>query len=457
MNTRMVCIWTMVLLIATSCLGMSAQLPQPTKHVVPLDFPLAEDSSGGVITADINNDGAMELLATAPGHIGAYTTAGARLWHLNVDVRVGGQAESQGLPGHEGPGLQVADIDSDGRAEVVFLTQDNTLHVLDGATANEKWAVTIPSPSGAQRWEHAVICCLRGEGDTDIILQATNQKGYRMGHYLAAFSLADLHVGKLTSLWQTDSFHACAHNGIRVADLDGDGRDEILSAHILGPDGEVLFHFPVKGHIDSVFVDDVRPDLPGLEVVVLEEGGGNRIFCAGKGGLIFETDYEHQEPQNAALGRFDLTRDGLQVWCRSRYNEHQKPFVFDARGALISHYAMDNVAPEGWTASGVEVIHTIDWTGDARQLACARERHTRGDVCIFDPISGEFILRIDESAGRLLVADVLGDWREEIIVWNGSELHVYENPAPNPAPDHARLWDSQHYRRSRMTYNYYSP
>lgn len=232
MNTRMVFVLAMVFLISVGGTGMAAQLPPPAKHVVPVDFALAEDSSGGIIAADITNDGAMELLATAPGHIGAYTTAGTRLWNLNIAVRVGGQSESQGLPGHEGPGLQVADIDADGRAEVVFLTQDNTLHVLDGATAKEKWTATIPSPAGAQRWEHAVICCLRGHGDTDIILQATNQKGYRMGRYLAAFALVDLQAGKLTPLWQTDSFHACAHNGIRVADIDGDGRDEILSAQI---------------------------------------------------------------------------------------------------------------------------------------------------------------------------------------------------------------------------------
>jgi hypothetical protein len=41
---------------------------------------------------------------------------------------------------------------------------------------------------------------------------------------------------------------------------------------------------------------------------------------------------------------------------------------------------MDDVAPAGWTVRGVEIIHTIDRTGERQQLACAKERHESGDV-----------------------------------------------------------------------------
>jgi hypothetical protein len=115
------------------------------------------------------------------------------------------------------------------------------------------------------------------------------------------------------------------------------------------------------------------------------------------------------------------------------------------------------VAPKGWTASGVEVIHTIDWTGGRRQLACAKERHTSGDVCLFEPLSGKFIRQFREKADRLYVADVTGDWREEIIVLSGRELHVYHNEAANPRPKEKRLWSSRNYRRLKQCHNYYSP
>jgi hypothetical protein len=118
---------------------------------------------------------------------------------------------------------------------------------------------------------------------------------------------------------------------------------------------------------------------------------------------------------------------------------------------------MSQVAPEGWTDAGVEVIVPIHWTGAPTQLIAAKERHTRGDVAVIEPLTGRFVLRLNEQADRLYVADVSGDWREEIIVINGRELRIYENPDPNPRPHQPRLWERQHYRRNKMTWNYYSP
>jgi len=446
-------------LLCTEVVRLSAaEFPVPEARVIPLETSTPEDSSAGsMIAADTNDDGRPELLVTAPGYVGAYAADGGRLWSRRVEVRVGGSSEAEGLPGHHGPGVQAGDVDGDGQTEVVFLTQDSVLHVVSGATGEEEWAAAPPVPEGAERWEHAVVADFRGKGDRDLLLQTTNREGYRMGRYLAAYAADDLRAGR-KPLWTRDDFLACAHNGARVADLNGEGRDEVLGPMTLGPDGALLYQVPLGGHADSVYAGDVDPDHPGLEVVTLEEGGGNHVFVAAPDGLLFAVQYDlEQEAQNAAVGRFDPGRPGLQIWCRSRYDEHQKPFVLDARGAVAAHYEMDAVAPEGWTTAGVEVIWTVDWTGEERQLAAAKERHTDGDVCIFDPISGEFLLRLPEQAARLYVADVTGDWREELVVWNGSELHVYENPAPNPRPNQPRLWERQEYRRSKMTWNYYSP
>ncbi|MDJ0615336.1 MAG: hypothetical protein QNJ63_01100 [Calothrix sp. MO_192.B10] len=65
--------------------------------------------------------------------------------------------------------------------------------------------------------------------------------------------------------------------------------------------------------------------------------------------------------------------------------------------------------------------------------------------------------RFQEKADRLSVADVSGDWCEELIVINGNQLRIYNNPKPNPNRDRPRLWFQNHYRRSKMTWNYYSP
>lgn len=428
----------------------------PFEIVLGIPEP-GEDSAGGIVAADVNQDGLLDYLVTVRGHAACYGHDGANLWTHRVDIRVGSSSEREGLPGHHGPGISASDIDGDGRTEVLYLTNDGILHVVDGADGTEQWTAQPSAPEGAERWEHLVVGDFRGEGDRDLLLQATNADGYRMGHYLAAFRLSDLQLGKTEAFWTRDDFVACAHNGARIADLDGDGRDEVLGGNIIGPDGAVHCEIPLKGHIDSVFVYDVRPDVPGLEVVALEEGGGNRVFLYSKDEVLWITDYQNSEPQNAAVGEFDPGRPGLEVWCRSRNNTHQQPFVFDARGALLNAYEMDDVAPPGWTAAGVETIWTIDWTGNSSQLAAAKERHTRGDVCVFEPVRGAFVNQLDEKADRLYVADVSGDWREELLVLSGNRLRIYHNAAPNPNPERARLWARPEYRRSKSTWNYYSP
>lgn len=438
--------------------GFNADWPQyeANPFVIKLDIPLLEsleDTGGSVIVWDLNGDGLMDYLITRRGHIAAYDHFGKKLWIKKTDIVVGGSSEGEGLPGHHGPGVQAGDIDGDGKVEVLFLTRDGKLNIVDGATGREKKSVKMSSPKGTERWEHVVIANFRGKGDRDILLQATNKDGYRMGRYLAAYALDNLE----NPLWETDQFIACAHNGARIADLNGDGRDEVPGSMFVSSDGKVTKIFDLRGHIDGLYFADVLPENPGLEAVALEEGGGNRIFCFNGKKLFWITDHRNQEPQNGVIGSFVNGAKGKQIWCRSRYNTHQKPFLFDSDGQLISDYEMSKVAPKGWTDSGVEVINTIDWTGESKQLAAAKERHTSGDVAIFEPNGGKFIKVFKEKADRFYVADVSGDWREEIIVLSGNELRIYHNPDKNPNPNRPRLWNQQHYRRSKMTWNYYSP
>ena len=449
-----------VLLAAVVSAAGAAPTEQSPTEVIHLDVPTSsdpEESAGGIIVADVNDDGAMDYVVTVRGYLTVCGNDGKTLWTKNVDIVVGGSSESEGLPGHHGPGVAAGDVDGDGKCELVFLTKDSIVRIVDGATGQEEATGEPAVPEGAQRWEVAMLADFRGTGgDRDILFQATNSDGYRTGRYLAAYSVAELLNGG-DPLWTTDQFVSCAHNAARLADINGDGRDEVLGAMIYSAKGKLIVSpAEFRGHMDSVFVADVRPDMAGLEVVLLEEGS-NHVQLLGVQGPIWRSDVERQEPQNAAVGRFKAGSEDFFVWCRSRYHEHQKPFVFDSHGNKVFDYAMDDVAPEDWTAKGVEVIHTIDWTGQRQQLACAKERHRNGDVCIFEPLTGKFVQRFKEAAFRLYVADVIGDWREEIIVRNRSELHIYQNPAPNPRPNEKRLWADRNYRRLKQCYNYYSP
>jgi hypothetical protein len=442
--------------------------------VIRLDIPVPKDDKGSIIVADLNDDGLMDYVVTVPGHVAAYDNDGRKLWIVRTDIRLSMDSEKWGLPGQHAPGVQAADVDEDGQVEVLFLTEDSTIHAIDGATAAEEWTAKPSIPEGASQWEHLVVAGFHGRGDTDLLLQATNKDGYRMGRYLSAHRICDLKEGNSTPLWETDDFLACAHTAARVADLNGDEKDEVIGGIVLSSEGRALYKFPLTGHIDAITVADVRPDIPGLEVVAFEEGDRRlkereRVFLANSDGLIWQVNHKNREPQDGAVGDFDPNRPGLEIFCRSRgtglaakpipvekfpANGYQKPFVLDSRGSVISDYSTAEIAPDGWTPMGLQVCQTIHWDGTAKAFVVATEREQNGNVAVFDPIGGKFLLHLkEEKADRLYVADVSGDWREEILILNGNELHIYHNDATNPDADRRRFWSDPHYRRNKMTWN----
>jgi len=437
--------------------------------VIQLEQEPPEDTAGGIALGDLDNDGRLDYIVTTSKTIGAYSHDGKTLWVRPEMLQEGGSAENIGLPGHCHPRVEVHDIDGDGKSEILYLQNEGEFVIADAATGKIEKVVYPKHPETIDGWQAFTVCNLRGKGDQDIVFQACpitgpcSRPGQKRGTHVAAFAVDSLEG---EPLWLTKDFFGLAHGPLRVADLDGDGKDEICGVTIVNPDGSYNSHWKYTDrwdikkhgsfHADSIFIYDVRPDEPGLEAVILEEGA-NAVSVVNLTEYLWRIDHRRQEPQNAAIGEFDLSRPGLEIWCRSRYNVDQKPWVMDAKGNVISEWEMTKKAPKDWTRSGVEIIWTIDWTGGVKQLACAKERHKEGKVAIFDPMTGEFVRVFDNQAYRLMVADVCGDWREEILVQGPKELRIYWNDAPNPRPNHPRLWTQNHYRRSKANYNYYSP
>ena len=186
--------------ISPQYIGMREDESNVRRREHQLSIPAPKDSAGGLLVADATNDGKMDFLVTVPGNLTVFDNSGKEVWTKKVDIGVGGQSESQGLPGHDGPGVAVGDVDGDGRAEVIFLTRnDSTVHVVDGLTGTEEAKASPPVPKGAARWEQAMLADFRGTGgDSDILLQATNAKGYRTGRHLAAYQIDQFAQG-----WQS--------------------------------------------------------------------------------------------------------------------------------------------------------------------------------------------------------------------------------------------------------------
>jgi hypothetical protein len=279
---------------------------------------------------------------------------------------------------------------------------------------------------------------------------------------MAAYSFASLVSAGAgaKALWSRSDFVSPSHGQPRVADLDLDGRDEVVGGIVVGHDGSKKVDIGVGNkqspHIDSLAMGDIDPDSAGLEVVIAEEGGDRRVIMYNKSKVLWSKSRRPAtDGDKVQIGNYDPGRTGVEIFLRGA--ESNDMWVMDRAGNGIAAYDFDTVKqPQSWTDEGIEVIFPIHWTGGSKRLNATKERHVADDVGIFDPLTAKFTQVFDEAANRLYVVDLAGDWREELVVISGGRLTIYRNLDANPKPNTKSLWTSLLYRRLKMTWNYYS-
>jgi len=219
-----------------------------------------------------------------------------------------------------------ADLDGDGKAEVFAKTSDpddgdlrefgfelgkilsgpEYLTVFDGMTgkiiARAPWPDRQPYFTLGAYAHRALarnqMAVFRPDGKTDCILALRGTYSFMQAE---AWKLEN---GKLVSLWKYNNLKlgpkwwGQGSHQTRVADVDGDGRDEVfLGGAVLDDDGSPLWTTG-HGHPDYIFVGDVTKRNPGLEAVTLYESKGNigGVTCADAktGKVIWELKEPHQ-------------------------------------------------------------------------------------------------------------------------------------------------------------------
>lgn len=260
----------------------------------------------------------------------------------------------------------------------------------------------------------------------------------------------------------TQGFHSMSS-----ADVDGDGRHEIVyGSATIDDDGSLLYSSFAEmppgsatpgidarlGHGDAMHVADIDPDRPGLEIFTVHEGGayapyGTALRDAATGEVIFGA-YSGRDTGRGMIGDVRGDSAGVEVWS-------SMPGGTDASGLLSARGDVLSAATPGTNMS-------IRWAGDLTTQIV----NGAGDVTptIDDWTRGTLLTATDTRTNNgtkgnpSLVVDVLGDWREELLVRtaDSSALRLFISTEPTAHKLPTLMHDPQ-YRaeiaRQQTTYN----
>mgnify|MGYP003166322501 CR=1 FL=1 len=215
------------------------------------------------------------------------------------------------------------------------------------------------------------------------------------------------------------------NHSISTADIDGDGCMEIVyGAAAIDHDGSLLYskygtlpdgRTRAKfGHGDAMHVADIDPDSPGLEIFnVYEEGErapyGWALRDAETGDVRFG-EYAEEDLGRCMIGKIDPNTRGLQVWVKDVYDVNGRTLELPTPGTNMKIYWAGDLSTQ--ITDGADYLHG-DQYGVINDLThgvmlqpagTATNNGTKGNPC--------------------LVADVLGDFREELLVRTADDTAI---------------------------------
>ena len=375
-------------------------------------------------------------------YIDCYRLDGTQLWRVDLgkNIRAGAHYTQ----------FLVADFDCDGKAEMTCKTGDGTVdgvgnvigdpskdyrneggHILvgpefytlfDGATGAALDTVNYEYPRGevskktwgddygnrCERYLGAVMYC------DGVHPSAVSVRGYYTRMTAVAYDVVDK---KLVKRWGFDTGYdpsapgyGDGNHNCMPADVDGDGKQELmLGAVALDDDGSVLW-CNEKGHGDAMHLSDFLPDRPGLELWVCHEHTpfGVSLIDASSGRDIFYKDGDKDTGRCCAANIY-AGNPGAEFW-----------------GARPAGVVMDG----NGNSTGIAVPsmnYLIYWDGDL-------EREIQSGTGITKVNQNKKIDTIFNADGCAsnnstkatpnLTADIFGDWREELVLRTEDNKHL---------------------------------
>ncbi len=400
---------------------------------------------------DLDGDGKAEIvMKTSDGTIDG---KGKVIGNPTADYRESGDASKPkggDFPAGDprGKGKPSDPLRNQGR----ILTGNEYLTVFSGLTGEALFTTDyLPGRGELQKWgdnranrsDRFLACVAYLDGVRPSVVMC---RGYYTRTVLAAY---DWDGKTLKNKWLFDSdqpqwsaYAGQGNHNLRVADVDGDGCDEIVyGSCTIDHDGTGLYSTGM-GHGDALHLSRFSTDAKGLQVWACHENkkDGSTFRDAATGEVLF------QIPSTKDVGRcmaadIDPANKGLEMW------SHASGGIRNIRGEVIA----ENVP-------GLSCNMAVWWDGDL-----LRELLDKNTISKYDwnrktctPIMNfeGCVSNNGTKANPCLQGDLIGDWREEVLMRteDNQSLRLYVTTIPTEYRFHTFLEDPV-YRISIATQN----
>ncbi len=440
-----------------------------------------------VVAADVTGDGQVELICkrnytnsenlyntgntTRFNVIEVLTLTGERLWWIDLGPNM--------LAGPDEQWDVIAfDWDMDGKAEVLLRGADNMIiHKADGTTItigdNPNYDARLVSNTQYTSTGNEYLLYINGEtgepypiGEDDKLWMTYPLKRYETGesslavwgkdgdgghraskhyfgapyldgqkpsiflgrgcytrHKFAAYDVDPL-THKLTQRWYWTNnvgwgspWYGQGYHNFAIQDVDMDGRDEIMFGSMTFDDNGKGLSSSGLGHGDAQHCGDLDPYRWGLEQFACNEDNPNMNYRNATTSEIYYRSQGTSDDGRALMANFTNNYPGSQG------RSVNTGFISSVADKAISEMS-DDFIPWGnlnfrifW--DGDLLSEVLDSPGTARQAKIDKPGVGR----IF--LSNEGNMNNSSKNNPCMSGDILGDWREEIIIRLGTGMRIY--------------------------------
>ena len=418
-----------------------------------------------VVAWDINCDGRCEVMVRS--------SDGTRFWDKKNNTW-----------GKYAMGSDVADVDGDGIVDYRTQTLRNRpfyISVIDGLTGEEIACSELKYDEvhdGSDHYTrtsrpnymsdgysamdgHFAICYLDGIHPS-LVMECLDRDNNKTHHNYVFTWDYDWNNGHPTN-WHHS--HTWSRNDkapwpaefhqLRVADVDGDGTDEMIQGGYSVNPHTGWFASPGIGHGDRFVLSDIDPDRPGLEVYAIQQSSllGQLLYDA----RTAERIKEWYLPNVYDVGRgtcldIDASRKGYEIL------SYVDDYVYDCKGERT-----------GQTRSG-SMFEGCWWDGDLqREWLNSPGGSGWGTNLMVSKVLGDRLAEFSQESSwathaatgtrPAFMGDIIGDWREEVLLAKQNDesctgLVGYTTAMPTNYSIYC-LQQDPHYRGDCTTRGYY--